>query len=316
MADEMPPQGPDRIARGPVMRASRAKASGRRKAVPVAGLDCATAFQKMAQDCVAGLKAHHGSACAGDVVAVHQIRVVITRLRAAASFFTPIVVDAEWLRLKREIAWLNASLGAARDSDVMVEYARRRRYQAWAGRVIGADLDRRRTRDHRQLVRCLRSARARRLIEALSVWTRRGPWLACWEAAVHRGDAEPLQAFCERQLNRWRKRLIRKGRLLSSLNAARRHRLRIRAKRFRYMLEALTDIVTVRSRAKVRDVHSAAKRLQRTLGDLRDLERFAGLSPSADKRDKRRPPGYRRQQEKLGSAAAKAWRDLKQAGAC
>ena len=295
-------------------RAGRASASGRRKAVPAARLDCAAAFQKIAQDCVAGIKAQHGSACAGDAEAVHQIRVVITRLRAAVSFFAPIAVDAEWLRLKQEIAWLNVSLGAARDSDVMTEYIRRRRYQAWAGRMIGADLARRRMQDHRRLVRCLRSARAQRLIEALSVWTRRGPWLARWEMSARRGDAEPLQDYCARELNRWRERLIRKGRHLSSLNAARRHHLRIRAKRFRYMLEALTDILAVRSRAEVRHAHSAAKRLQRTLGDLRDLERLAGL-PSADKRDERRPPGYRRRQENLGSAAAKAWRDLKQAGA-
>src|SRR4029434_4777431 len=86
--------------------------------------------------CVAAIKAHHSSACAGDTEAVHQIRVAITRLRAAVAFFAPIVVDAEWLRLKKEIAWLNGPLGAARDSDVVVEYARRKRYllglSAWS----------------------------------------------------------------------------------------------------------------------------------------------------------------------------------------
>jgi CHAD domain-containing protein len=291
---------------------ARAQTAGRREAIPLAGLDCATAFRRIAQDCVAGIKAHHGSAGAGDTEAVHQIRVAITRLRAAVSFFAPVAVDAEWLRLRREIAWLNVSLGAARDSDVMTEYASRRRYQAWAGSAIGPDLDRRRTQDHRRLVRCLRAARARRLIEALSIWTRQGPWLARFEAAVRRGDAEPLQTYCERELDRRRERLISKGRHLSRLSAARRHRLRIRAKRFRYMLEALTAIVAIRSRAEVRQLHSAAKRLQRTLGDLRDLKRFAGLSPS----DRRRPPGYRRQRDKLKSAAIRAWRDLKQAEAC
>ena len=111
--------------------------SSRRKAAAAAALDCATAFQKIALDCVAAIKAHHTSACAGDAEAVHQIRVAITRLRAAVAFFAPIVVDAEWLRLKKEIAWLNGPLGAARDSDVVVEYARRKRYRAWAQRMIG-----------------------------------------------------------------------------------------------------------------------------------------------------------------------------------
>ena len=293
-------------------QAGRAKTSGRRRAIPVAGLNCAMAFQKVAQDCVAGIKAHHSSACAGGAEAVHGIRVAITRLRAAVSFFAPIAIDAEWLRLKQEIAWLNAALGAARDSDVMLEYADRRRYQAWARRVIGGRLRRRRAQDHRRLVRCLRSARARHLIEALSVWTRQESWLARWEAAVRRGEAEPLRVYCGRELNRRRARLVRKGKHLSGLNAARRHRLRIRAKRFRYMLEALTDIVAVYGRAEARHAHSAAKRLQRTLGDLRDLKRFAGLAPSAGKR---RPAGYRRQRDKLRRAAVKAWRDLQQASA-
>ena len=83
---------------------------------------------------------------------MHQIRVAITRLRAAVAFFAPIVVDAEWLRLKKEIAWLNGSLGAARDSDVVVEYARRKRYCAWAQRMIGEQLEKSQTRDHRRLV--------------------------------------------------------------------------------------------------------------------------------------------------------------------
>ena len=127
-----------------------------------ANLDCATAFQKIARDCVTSIKAHHSGARAADAEAVHQIRVAITRLRAAVAFFGPIVVDAEWLRLKKEIAWLNVSLGAARDSDVSMEYARRKRYQAWAEREIGDDLDRRRVQDHRRLLRCLRSSRFQR----------------------------------------------------------------------------------------------------------------------------------------------------------
>src|SRR6185503_4567996 len=96
--------------------------------------------------CVADIKAHHRGACAGEAEAVHQIRVAVTRLRAAVAFFAPIVVDAEWLRLKKEIAWLNGPLGAARDSDVVVEYARRKRYSAWAQRMIGEQLGKSQTR--------------------------------------------------------------------------------------------------------------------------------------------------------------------------
>ena len=294
--------------------------SGRNKVSFPASLDCATAFQKIAWGCVTGIKAHHSGARAADAEAVHQIRVAITRLRAAVAFFGPIVVDAEWLRLKKEIAWLNSSLGAARDSDVSMEYARRRRYQAWAEREIGDDLDRRRVQDHRRLLSCLRSRRFQRLIVAMADWADGGPWLARWERRVRRHDDKSLDAYCKRELDRWRERLIRKGRYLEDLTASRRHRLRIRAKRFRYMLEALTVTVAVRGRGELKHVHGPAKRLQRALGDHRDLTRFAGLARPSQaedgKRRKKPPPGYRRQRQKLMEDAVEAYRDFEQAGVC
>lgn len=293
------------------MAAGRAKASGGRKAVSATGLDGATVLQKIARDCVAELVAALGSARAGDAETVHRMRVAITRLRSAVAFFAPIAADAQWLRLRREVKWLNASLGAARDNDVMAEYARRKRYRAWAG---GEEFGRRGKRDRRRLMRHLRSDRVRRLLAALSGWAERGRWLARWKEAVRRGDAEPLQDYCARELDRWRRRLIRHGQHLSKLNSARRHRLRIRAKRFRYMLEALAEIVGMPRLAELRRMHNAAKRLQRALGDMRDLRRFAKRSASVGKNGKRRPPGYRRQKEKLRSAAVRAGHDLKQAG--
>ncbi|MGY2906650.1 CHAD domain-containing protein [Bradyrhizobium sp. URHC0002] len=298
------------------MRGRPTRTSSRDKAAEAASLDCATAFQTMTLGCVADIKAHHSSACAGDAEAVHQIRVAITRLRAAVAFFNPIVVDAEWRRLKQEIAWLNGPLGAARDSDVVVEYARRKRYAAWARRVIGEQLDQRRTRDHRRLVRCLRSVRTQRFIAALASWIRQGPWLVRYERRKH---AEALQPYCARELNQWHERLVRKGRNLKTLGASRRHRLRIKAKRFRYMLEALTETVALWGRGEFHHLHRPAKRMQRALGDMRDLERFAALadgSPQADngKRGEKHPPGYRDRREKLLGIAIAAHRDLKHAG--
>jgi CHAD domain-containing protein len=297
------------------MRVHPTGTTSRRKA-PAAVPDCATAFQKIALGCVAAIKAQRSSACAGDAEAVHQIRVAITRLRAAVAFFAPIVVDAKWPRLKKEIAWLNGSLGAARDSDVTMEYARRKRYRAWAQNMIVGKLDESQTQDHRRLVRCLRSVRTRRLIAAMAGWIRQGPWL---KRHKRRQDAEALQPYCARELNRWHGRLVRKGRHLKTLGASRRHRLRIKAKRFRYMLEALTETVDLWGRNEWRHLHRPAKRLQRALGDMRDLERFAGHAdgtPQAGNgmRGRKHPPGYRRQREKLLGVAVAAHRDLEHAG--
>jgi CHAD domain-containing protein len=294
---------------------TRSSPSGQRKVSPTHP-DCATAFQKIASDCAAGVKAHYGGALAGNPEAVHQIRVAFTRLRAAVSFFAPMTTDAEWRHLKKEIAWLNASLGAARDSDVMVAYARRKRYRAWARRRTGEGLDKRQARDRRRLARCLESRRFHGLIEAISGWIERGPWLRRWERNGLVKPAKPLKSYCERKLNRWRRRLIDKGRQLETLGTSRRHQLRIRTKRFRYMLEALRDIVPLRNRGQFRHVHGRAKRLQHLLGDLRDLKRLARLGVSAkDGNPGKDPPHYRRQRKKLLREAVEACRSLKQAGA-
>jgi CHAD domain-containing protein len=290
------------------MRVHPTGTSSRRKAAAAAGLDCAAAFQKIALDGVAAINAHHIGACAGDAEAVHQIRVAITRLRAAVTFFAPVVADAEWLRLKRDIAWLNGPLGDARDSDVVVEYARRKKYRAWARAMIGAQLEQRQTRDHRRLVRCLRSVRTKRLIAAMARWARQGAWLKRYR---QRKDAEALPTYCAGELDRWHARLVRKGKRLEDLGAERRHRLRIQTKRFRYMIETLTETVPLWGRGKSRRLHRAAKRLQRALGDMRDLERLADLAANGKRGG--RPPGYRLERKELLGAAVAAYRDLKHA---
>src|SRR5260370_16570697 len=193
------------------MRMGQTRTSGKRKpayrwrkpSLTAVRLDGAAASQSSARDCTARIAAHHSSACAGDAEAVHKLRVAITRLRAAVSFFAPMTVDAEWLRLKKEMAWLNGSLGAARDTDVAVDYAGRKRYRTWAQGTIGQDLDVRRLRDHRRLVRCLRSQRFRRLMEGLSDWIERGPWIARLKKTHPPKPAEPLRSDGRHKLGHW-----------------------------------------------------------------------------------------------------------------
>lgn len=268
------------------------------KSAARASLDCATAFRKIAQECVALIRAHQEPVCAGDAEAVHQLRIAITRLRAAVAFFAPIVRDDEWLRLKAEIAWLNDTLGAVRDSDVVVSYAGRKRYRSWAQGVFGESLDRRRAQHHRRLLRRLRSVRFRRLIAALAEWAGRWP--------ARPGSAEPFEPYCDSQLKSWRERLIRKGRHLDRLDGSRRHRLRIKIKRFRYMLEALTETAPERAHREWHRLHRQAKRLQRVLGDLRDIERLCDIAGNKP------PPGYRRRRDALLKSAVEAYREFKQ----
>jgi CHAD domain-containing protein len=290
------------------MRVRSATSSNRRKS-RAAQPDCASAFQSIGLHCVTAIKAHHTGACSGDAEAVHQIRIAITRLRAAVLFFKPIVADAQWSRLKRDIAWLNGPLGAARDSDVMLEYARRKSYRAWTGRLVGEGMERLQTRQHRRLVRALRSARTLRLMTAMAKWLRQGRWLKRFQQD---DAAEALPVYCARRLEHWRRRLVRHGRNLEKLGTSALHEVRIKAKRLRYMLEALRETGVLPKQGGFRRLQRPARQLQRALGDLRDLTRFAELArPRGGKRSKRYPPAYRRRLDELFAAAVAARLELK-----
>lgn len=292
---------------------ARATTSSNRRKSRKAPESCASAFQAIGLQCVAAIRAHHTGACSGDVEAVHQIRIAITRLRAAVSFFKPIVADAQWSRLKREIAWLNGPLGAARDSDVMLEHARRKRYRAWAKRLIGEDIERQQAENQRRLVRALGSARTLRLMAAMAKWLRQGRWL---KRAQRDHAAEDLQGYCARKLAHWRKRLVRNGRHLGKLDPPALHDVRIKAKRLRYMLEALRETEAWSKRSGFQRMHRSARQLQRALGDLRDLTRFAELArPRDGKRSERYPPFYHHRLDKLLDAAIAARLDLKRVAA-
>lgn len=279
----------------PARAAKRSRLSARDSAKRTpAEVDCAAAFQSIARDCVAKLQAQRLRTIAGDAEALHQMRVAISRLRAVVAFFPGPTSDPAWPRLEKELAEVYAVLGNARDADVIAALAHRKRYRAWAARA-GADAAAKDDELHRRVMKVLRSARFRRLMEGLSGWIEHGPWT----------DREAPAAYCQPRLERWRKRLIRKGRRLADMGAKPRHRLRLKAKRYRYVLEALSEIGPAGTRAMLRRMHKPAKQLQRALGDLRDLQRLRRIGAAVS-----RPPGYRKRKAQFLKAAAAALRDL------
>lgn len=269
-------------------------------------MDCATAFQAVARDCLARMQAQYSGTIAGDAEALHQMRVAISRLRAVVAFFAPMTFDATWPTLKQELAWLNALLGDARDADVMAALAQRKRYRTWAADIVAYD-DKEHDRFYRRAVSGLRSKRFQRLMNAFFRWVERGPWLTHRDGDALRRRTGSLRPYCQRKLEHWRARLIHKGRHLKAMGAKRRHRLRIKVKRYRYVLEALGDICPPGVRTTLRHLHKPAKELQRALGDLRDLQRLRRIGAASGK-----PPGYAKQKKRLLAAAHAAWRDLKQ----
>jgi len=279
-----------------------------------AALTCAAAFGRLATDCLAEIAANQHAAGLGKVDAVHRMRVGITRLRAAVSFFAPMTSDKIWPELKEELRWLNRALGSTRDVDVVVENLRRQRYRRLTLAGIEKDLERRSKQTRTRLNKALHSARFDRFLASASEWIDRGPWTARADArAISRQD-QPIGPFCERQISRWHKKLVRDGRELAELKEEERHRIRIRAKRLRYMLEMLSTVCPDRYLSPYGRVERPIKRLQRSLGDLSDLKRLRDWTRSSvAARSEHLPHGYKREKSAVLADASKAFRRMARA---
>jgi CHAD domain-containing protein len=258
-------------------------------------LDCETSFQRIAKSCVDLIQHNHKSALAVDPEAIHAMRIELTRLRAAVLFFSPMVQDAAWAAIRKELRWLNSALGKARDHDVTANYTRRKRYRGWARRARHTVM-RAQDKAHRSLTKNLDSARYGRLIAALSHWITSGSWLQDNPSL----RSVRIDVYSKASLHDWRTGIWQNGRHLRTLRRKQLHRLRIRCKHYRYILAALT---TLHVNVSQRDLAHGeiAKQVHRALGDLRDLKRLR-------KAAKRRPPHYRRSKQELLRLAEEAFR--------
>ena len=78
------------------------------------------AFRIIGNGCLRQLIANEPAMIAGDVEALHQMRIALRRMRAAISAFSTVVADSDWQRIKSELRWITGELGPARDLDVFV----------------------------------------------------------------------------------------------------------------------------------------------------------------------------------------------------
>ena len=101
-------------------------------------------------------------------------------------------------------------------------------------------------------------------------WVETGPWT---NDAVARADTErPVEEHAAEVLAKFRKQVRKKGRDLRELNARARHKLRIRAKKLRYMIEFFVGVFPGHKNAKRREAAlTSLKTLQDTLGSLNDI---------------------------------------------
>lgn len=296
--------------------ASRSKPAPTRRRHPAPRLNammaCDTAFRVIARRYLGDLTANQEATCKGDPTALHQMRIALTRLRTVIWFFSPMVTDSPWTKIRDELKWLNAHLGAARDLDVAIERVQAFNkkqpqdepyYRAWNDK---------RANSHHLLARALRSARYRRLIKDTSDWIENGPWSIKRGKQVAEERASPIAEYGTEKLTRWQQKLLKKSRKLLKIDAEKRHRLRLLNKKLSYSIEAFEDLFSEKRFSRLQAGLKHLRKAQRSLGQLNDDERGRTLAATL-KRDGAHAPwhflGLKREKRLLQTAAA-AYRKL------
>lgn len=207
--------------------------------------------------------------------AVHQGRVAIRRLRAAMLFFKPLVFDISYRKIGGELKWLASTLGAARDLDVLLEKLLPR--TAWdqmdaQARDLASQCEAERLHAREAAIEALNSERGRILLLDLAMWIEDGSW----QRQSSGLSGEPIERFSARRLKKRHKRLIRKGAGLAHLTPGQRHKVRIEAKKMRYMAEFFAGIPGVaKDRKRLKKLIDCCEKLQAALGAIRDAEAMA-----------------------------------------
>ncbi len=247
-----------------------------RKAAPLplrADMTAAEGFQALALGCL-------GQAAANSEIlreqrrpeALHQLRVAIRRLRALTKAGEEMLGAGERLLVETELKWLAGELDVARDLDVFIADGYRPAVLELAEQdfaALGQQLLKAQSSAYARAQAAVRSPRCAALWLEAASWIEVGDWTRTETPAAVRLREQPVQAFAADALDHLRKVVRKRGRRFASLDATGRHKLRIRAKRIRYVAEFFSPLF---EQAKGR--RSFLKRLkamQSSLGDLNDI---------------------------------------------
>ena len=249
-------------------------------------------FQRIGRACLQQVLGNEQALLRGDADGVHQMRVGVRRLRAAMSLCSELLRDSQSAAVKAELRWLAEELAPVRELDVLMRQvvgpvAKRR-----AGRDGMAALRRRVARRREAALARARavvtSKRFRALTLEVAAWLETGAWNQPQDARARDSGALPMERLAREQLTRrWRK--LRKGRKsFAALDARRRHKLRIQAKKLRYAVEFFADLFPGKRAGKQQKRFlDAIKRTQDRLGELNDIavhERLIGAMGGSGRR--------------------------------
>jgi triphosphatase len=201
--------------------------------------------------------------------AIRQARVAIRRLRAAFSMFKDIVGGDDACKVRKGLKWISDLLGKARDLDVFVD-ARLMVNKLEHPDVPGFEeltqkVESKRNDSRNQLQEAIHSHKLRQLILSAVRCAHNGKWMLSDEFSISRET--PFLDFAKSELDRRFGSVRKNKKTVRGHDALKRHRVRIKAKKLRYMAEFLRPLVPGKAFSQT---SKELKQLQDLLGALND----------------------------------------------
>lgn len=243
------------------------------------------AFAAAARNCLAQMQANEAAARLGqDPEGIHQLRVGLRRFRALVTAYRDTLSGEAHELLSRELRWLQQELNPARDWDVFITTTLMpivRRVPELQPAVEAANELRAMAQTRARAT--LNSPRYTAMLLRCHLWLATGGWTASEASMLDR----PVAEFAGAILQRRHRRLRKFGGKRAALSEGELHRLRLMAKKQRYVGEFFRELFPRKATGKYIAALSA---IQDVLGSLNDamvsrhlveeLERFLAEVPS------------------------------------
>lgn len=211
---------------------------------------------------------------AGDgVVAVHQMRVAMRRLRSLLGLFQRAFPCAEFSSFRNDAKRIASAMGEARNWDVFLALLRQGPVAAFPGEpgfeALLAQSEQHRAAGYEAVGNLLAAPETTRFILSLQAFVARSGWRNALPADALSRLTAPAKDFAAANLERLHQRLAKRGKNLAALPPHARHQVRIELKKLRYAADLFGGLFE--NRGKIRDYTRAAGKLQDQLGIFNDL---------------------------------------------
>ncbi len=261
-------------ARGALLRSGRQPAPVY-AAAPISGAPTVdAAIGVLINACLSQFAGNWPAFESGDgVVAIHQMRVAMRRLRSLLGLFQRAFPCAEFAAFRNDAKRIAAAMGEARNWDVFLALLRQGPVAVFPAEPgfeeLLAQSEQHRAAGYDAVSNLLAAPETTRFILSLQAFVARSGWRNALPADALSRLTAPAKDFAAANLERLHQRLTKRGKNLAALPPYARHQIRIDLKKLRYTADLFSGLFE--NRGKIRAYTRAAGKLQDQLGIFNDL---------------------------------------------